>query len=91
MGQTTFYCIVTDGKVEYKLCSKLHRDNGPAVIKYKGGLIIYEEWYRNDRQHRNNGPAVIKYCNGILICELWYKYDKLHRDNGPPIVRYDRR
>jgi antitoxin component YwqK of YwqJK toxin-antitoxin module len=68
---------------------KYHRDDEPAVIKYKNGQVIEEHWYRDGKQHRDDGPAAIYYKNGQVIEEHWYSDDKLHRDDGPARIRYE--
>ena len=70
---------VDEYKTEWKNSSgKLHRTDGPAIIKAYGR----KEWHLNGLRHREDGPAVI-YKNG---CQYWYQNDKLHREDGPAIV-----
>ena len=47
----------------YCLSNNLHREDGPAEIKYyKSGKIRAEEYCLNDKcHHREDGPAVIWY------------------------------
>ena len=61
--------------------NKLHREDGPAVIRNNGS----KEWYKNGRLHRDDGPAII-HSDGD---KLWYKNGKLHRDDEPAIIRSD--
>lgn len=46
---------------------KLHRTDGPAVIRTNGG----QEWYQNGKLHRIDGPAVIR-ADGT---QFWYQHD----------------
>ena len=57
--------------------TKLHREDGPAVI-YPDG---YKEWLVNGKFHRLNGPA-IEHADGD---KSWYVNGKLHRLDGPAI------
>ena len=59
---------------------KLHREDGPAVIRTCGS----EYWYRRGQQHRDGGPAV-KYVDGDMF---WLQDGRLHRDDGPA-VKYE--
>ena len=62
--------IVTNNEgTFYYLDGKLHRNDGPAVIRKD-----YESWYKNDQLHREDGPAV-EYTNGTK--EWWL--------NGKPL------
>ena len=47
---------ISDGRIEYRLGGKLHREDGPAVIRADGSV----EYRLNARLHRETGPAVIK-------------------------------
>jgi hypothetical protein len=54
------YTIAADKyRVVWLLDSKLHREDGPAVITANGG----QAWWLNDKLHRTDGPAVI-WANG---------------------------
>ena len=68
-----------DGNQFWRLDSKLHRLDGPAVIYASGE----QHWYFNDKHHREDGPAII-YVNGT---QCWYINGKLHRapHNGEPM------
>ena len=48
-----------DGRTEWRLGGKLHREDGPAVEDAYG----YKEWYLNGKRHREDGPA-IEYTDG---------------------------
>jgi hypothetical protein len=56
---------------------KLHRDDGPAVVRADGT----KEWYRDGQRPSEDGPAVMQ-ANGT---RMWYRDGKLHRDDGPAI------
>lgn len=66
---------ITKCKTEYKLCSLLHREDGPAVVHAND----LQEWYRYGQLHRLDGPAVV-YTDGL---QLWYQNGKMHRWDGP--------
>ena len=70
-----------DGKKQWYLNGKLHREDGPAVI-YANGT---KSWYLNGKRHRENGPAVIR-ANGT---KHWYLNGKLHREDGPALIGAD--
>ena len=63
------------------LDGKLHRVDGPAIIRANG----YKEWYLDGKRHRVNGPA-ITWVNGT---EFWYLDGKRHRVDGPAITYPD--
>jgi hypothetical protein len=69
---------------------KLHRKEGPALIKYySDGSIQSESYYINGEYHRENKPAYIKYhYDGSLKYELYYLKGKQHRDNYPSFIQY---
>lgn len=55
---------------------RLHRDDGPALIKPNGS----HEWYQHGLLHRVGGPAA-EYKD--MRC--WYQNGKLHRIGGPAL------
>jgi len=65
MGST----IASIGSSVYALNdqSRLHCDNGPAVILKDGT----EKWYRNGELHREDGPAIVN-PDGT---HAWYIYN----------------
>lgn len=70
--------------------SNLHREDGPAYVKYAvfGGNVIKKKWYKDGNLHREDGPAYVKYeMFGDFVKEEWYKDGKLHRVNDPAITR----
>jgi len=60
---------------------KLHRENGPAVIRYyNNGLVNYKRWYKDHKLHRLDGPAIVKYDeSGKIKYQGWYVHD-IHVD-----------
>jgi antitoxin component YwqK of YwqJK toxin-antitoxin module len=64
---------------------KLHREDGPAVIKYfEDGKIQKEHYFRMNEYHRLDGPALIIYDeNGsIKYQEYWIhgmRYDDMFK------------
>lgn len=55
---------------------RLHRDDGPALIKPNGS----SEWYQHGLLHRVGGPAA-----EYREMRCWYKNGKLHREDGPAL------
>lgn len=99
--QTRHVC--KNGTVHHYFKGRLHREDGPAVEKIKGG----EEWWFNGKLHREGGPAVTSnngykawHIDGQLHredgpaveyagSEKWFKNGKLHREDGPAIEDAD--
>jgi antitoxin component YwqK of YwqJK toxin-antitoxin module len=84
-----------NGNIRYKyyyVNSKLHREDGPAIIKYyDNGNIDSESYYRNGRYHREDGPANIKYYdNGNIYSKSYYINGGRHREDGPAYIEYYR-
>jgi hypothetical protein len=71
------YRKYNDGGQQWYKNSKLHRDDGPAVIDIDGE----QQWYINGERHRDDGPAITGGGN-----EWWYINGKRHRINGPAII-----
>lgn len=76
------YISYTNNSVNYYTDGILHRDDGPAVIKYDpyatGNVTKY--WYSRGKRHRTDGPAV----EGPNT--IWYNNDKVHRTDGPAVI-----
>jgi len=68
---------VYDGRTEWYLNGKPHREDGPAV-EYTNGTKL---WYLNGKLHREDGPAC-EYANGD---KEWFLNDQLHREDGPAV------
>ena len=68
--------VYDNGKQEWFLNGKLHREDGPAIVD---GNI--QEWWLNGNRHREDGPAII---NGKY--RAWYLNGKWHREDGPAII-----
>jgi hypothetical protein len=65
--------IYSDGTHMWRQNNKIHRIDGPAVIRLDGS----QEYYEYDKLHRIGGPAFIGYdgtkeysINGKLVTEL---------------------
>ena len=67
--------IKTNGSDKWYLDGKLHREDGPAIIRADGSQV----WYLHGEIHRENRPAAI-WTNGS---EEWYLHGKRHREDGP--------
>ena len=68
--------VYPDGKKEWCLNDKRHREDGPA-IEYPSG---YRSWWVNGKRHREDGPAVEDsngnkewYLNGKELTEAEHK------------------
>jgi len=70
-----------DAKYVYLVDNKIHREDGPAVIKSSG----VQFWVINNKRHRVGGPAYI-HPNGT---QIWYQNDIIHNDNGPARIWND--
>ena len=74
-----YFCFV--GYERWYFNGKIHRVNGPAVIRDYGR----EEWYQNDLRHRVGGPAIVD-PDGT---EIWCQNGLYHRLDGPALMRSD--
>jgi hypothetical protein len=63
------------GNQEWRLGGKIHRTDGPAVIRSNGTQL----WYINGEPHRTDGPAIV-WPDGS---QSWYLHGKFHRTDGP--------
>ena len=68
-------------RVRFYKNGKLHRKDGPAIIRADG----HEEWYKNGKLHRIDGPA----ATNVAGTQYWYQNGEYHRADGPAIVRAD--
>ena len=73
--------VEPDGSQVWFYNAKLHRTDGPAVIRPDGT----KEWFINGQLHRTDGPA-ITHPNGR---EEWYQNYKRHRVGGPAYISSD--
>jgi hypothetical protein len=76
MNEDTYY--YRDGSIHniYVRYKKLHRDDGPAFIKYgHNDKLEYEEWYIEGKEHRLDGPAKIWHEGNGSIDNLYYYID----------------
>lgn len=73
---------------EYYINGELHRNNGPALIRYIEDCTYTESWYANGKLYRDNDlPVTIFYNYGPIVEELWLnKEGDYHRDNDLPAV-----
>lgn len=73
--------VSADGKQEWYLNGRRHREGGPSLIE-SGGTTTY--WHRHGKCHREDGPAItyydsngkyrgMYYLNGELIKEVELK------------------
>lgn len=75
--------------------SKLHREDGPAIINYNSnGNILDEIYFINGLEHRSDGPAVIQYYTADehknkIKREVYYKNGLCHREDGPAEICYN--
>ena len=60
----------------------MYRENKPAIIEYKNGVVLLEEWWGNNNYHRCDGPAVIVYRDGEIVNEEWWL-------NGKCLIKED--
>ena len=51
---------------------KLHREDGPAMIRRQGGKVVEEWWRLYGKFHREDGPAYIRRKDGRVTCEQWF-------------------
>ena len=82
------HIVAEDGSWEkWVFNGNLQREDGPAFIKYEGGVVIEEIWSLNGI-HREGGPAYIKYEDGVVVREEWWLNGKRHRVDGPAVIGY---
>lgn len=92
--ERVFYGFYPSGRVKvrkYYVDGVLHREGGPAVVKYyEDGRVKRKEYYTSGKLHnRVGGPAVIEYYeNGNVKCEEYYDDGELHRADGPAVIKY---
>ena len=72
-----------NGEQQWYRNSKLHRDDGPAVIGSN-----YNEWYQDGVLHRLDGPAsiIVDVRSRKYIERRWFQNGMLHRLDGPAII-----
>jgi hypothetical protein len=80
-GETPTKIVMTDGETIWSLHDRLHRLDGPALIKPNG----YQEWRFQNALHRLDGPAIIHEDGS----EEWYDMDSRHRIGAPAVVYKD--
>jgi len=72
--------------------TKLHRTDGPAIIRYrendKGKIESSTEmYYENNISHRIKGPQQIELDSGTIM-EFYRINGELHNENGPACIKY---
>ena len=77
----------------------LHREDGPAIIRYRqDGSIVFEGYYIEGELHREDGPADIDYYeDGSIKYEAYYiegkRLSKLgflnYRHNKTPFIQQE--
>ena len=80
---TPVHKVLKDGTEVWELNGKLHREDGPAVIRPDG----YQAWYLNGKRHRVGGPAITNYVG----TQAWFMNDNYHRVDGPAVIYHDGR
>ena len=77
--------VYDNGKIEWQLDGKYHREDGPAIIRPDGTKY----WCKNGEYHREDGPAVIWpdgikewYLNGERYTEKEFNAE-MQRRNSP--------
>jgi hypothetical protein len=78
-----------DKVVRYTVDGKLHRTDGPALIRIDEGGTIEETWYENGVKHRENGAAytIISSCGDYAMG--WYFNNESHRIGAPSYIAYN--
>ncbi|MDP2696092.1 MAG: hypothetical protein Q8O87_02455 [bacterium] len=74
-----------EGRVEYRLDGKLHREDGPALEFASGNKY----WYKNGEFHREDGPAIewadgtkTWYLDGAMLLEAEFDSRSSRPDSG---------
>lgn len=76
-----------ESKTWYNKDNQIHREDGPAYIKFsKEGKVILKEWRINGLLHNEKDPARI-FLDGPMQLH-WYREGKHHNENGPAIIIY---
>jgi len=71
---------VTKYRIEYTLNGKLHREDGPAVIRFDGTMW----WCKDGIVHRTDGPAYI-WNNGVMD---YVNNGNRYNIDGTPVYNY---
>ncbi len=74
------YQKLSDGTETWRLNNKLHRGDGPALVRPDG----YEAWYQYGEFHREGDKPAMTLPDGE---KRWYYDGKLHRKNGPAVIK----
>jgi hypothetical protein len=74
---------------EYSVNGRRHREDGPAYIYERKGIVLAEEYYKDGKRHRDDGPAVIsRRDDGSIQREEYWCEGKLDRTDGAAIILY---
>lgn len=79
--------LVEIAREEYHFHGKLHRENGPAIVRYANGTVYSTEWYYSGKRHRRGGPAKTIGINNYELVEYWVDGGR-HREDGPAVIQY---
>ena len=67
------HIVAEDGSWErWILDGKLHREDGPAYIRYEDNATTIKEWWIENCLHREDGPAYVVCKNQKIIYEEWW-------------------
>jgi antitoxin component YwqK of YwqJK toxin-antitoxin module len=88
-----WYYTYADGNIEedsYYQDDELHKEDGPAMIKYySNGQVGIEKYFINGKLHRLDGPAsILYYSNGNIESEYYCNNNLKHRIDGPAVINY---
>lgn len=87
--------VVDDEDYNNTPWNELHRENGPALVRfYNNGNIYDEHYYLNGVRHREDGPAYIYYSGNDKIYLVYYylkgiKYTKDEFDRRVNMAKYE--
>jgi hypothetical protein len=71
---------VHSDRVEYRdKDGKLHRTDGPAMVRVDG----YQAWYEHGLLHRGGGKPAVTYSDGYRV---YFEQGELHREGGKPAI-----
>ncbi len=84
MHEITHYPNGQVNEEQWTVARKLHREDGPAVLKWNSdGSLRREEWHQNGELHREGDPAVTVWAGGKVFQRHWCLHGRDHRDDGP--------
>ena len=81
--------LINNRTKRYYKYGKLHRKDGPAIIRCFNGKKYRNEWCKNGKLHRKDGPACEEwYDNGLIRIQAWFLNGMKHRENGPAYIHW---